>query len=82
MDNALKKTESIRKAVEAYETNSTLGMRSAATIYRCSHQSICNRLTKKNQLAFNTFIFQQKIWPVEESVLIEYHIRNFKAGFC
>jgi hypothetical protein len=61
MDSALKKAESIRKAVEAYETDSTLGMRGAATIYEYSHQSIHNRLTKKNQPAPNTFITQQKI---------------------
>jgi hypothetical protein len=48
MDNIFKKAESIRKAVEAYETDSTLNMRGAATIYKYSHQSIHNRLTKKN----------------------------------
>jgi hypothetical protein len=58
MDNIFKKTESIRKAVEAYETDSTLGIRDAATIYRYSHQSMHNRFTKKNQSASNTFIIQ------------------------
>jgi hypothetical protein len=81
MDNIFKKAESIRKAVEAYETDSILGMRGAATIYGCSHQSIHNRLTKKNQPAPNIFIAQQKIWPVEENVLIEYCRRNFKTDF-
>jgi hypothetical protein len=61
MDNILKKAESIRKAVEIYKTDSTLGMRDTATIYRYSHQLIHNRLTKKNQSTSNTFIAQQKI---------------------
>jgi hypothetical protein len=81
MDNIFKKAESIRKIVEAYEIDSTLSMRGAATIYEYSYQSIYNRLTKKNQSASNIFIAQQKIWPVEESVLIEYCIRNFKTDF-
>jgi hypothetical protein len=81
MDNTIKKAESIRKAVEAYETNSTLGMSGTAIIYKYSHQSINKRLTKKNQPAPNTFISQQKIWPVEESVLVEHYIRNFKTDF-
>jgi hypothetical protein len=81
MDNTFNKAEFIRKAAETYKIDSILGMRGAATIYECSHQSIHNRLTKKNQPAPNIFIFQQKIWPVEESVLVEYYIRNFKAGF-
>jgi hypothetical protein len=34
MDSVFKKAESIRKAVEAYETNSTLDIRDAATIYK------------------------------------------------
>jgi len=68
-------------AVEVYKTDSTLSMRDAATIYKYSYQSIHNRLTKKNQPASNTFISQQKIWSVEESVLVEYCIRNFKAVF-
>jgi hypothetical protein len=70
MDNTLKKAESIGKTVETYETDSILGMRGAATIYRYSYQS-----------APNIFISQQKIWPVEESVLVEYCIRNFKEDF-
>jgi hypothetical protein len=37
MSNALKKAESIRKTVEAYETDPTLGTRDAATIYRYLH---------------------------------------------
>jgi hypothetical protein len=61
VDDTLKKAESIRKAVEVYETDSTLGIRGAATIYRYSHQSIHNRLTKKNQSTLNIFISQQKI---------------------
>jgi hypothetical protein len=81
IDSILKKAESIRKAVEAYETDSTLNMRGAATIYKYLYQSIYNRLTKKNQPAPNTFIIQQKIWPIEESVLVEYCRRNFKADF-
>jgi hypothetical protein len=80
-DNALKKAESIRKAVEAYETDSTLGIRGAATIYEYSHQLTHNRLKKKNQPAPNIFISQLKIWLMEESVLVEYFIRNFKTGF-
>jgi hypothetical protein len=48
MDNTLKKAESIRKTVEAYETDSILGIRGTATIYEYSYQSIHNRLTKKN----------------------------------
>jgi hypothetical protein len=56
MDNIFKKTESIRKTVEAYKTDSILGIRDAATIYKYSHQSIYNRFTKKNQSAPNTFI--------------------------
>jgi hypothetical protein len=81
MSNALKKTESIRKIVEAYETDSIFGTCGAATIYRYSYQSICNRLNGKNEPAPNIFISRQKIWSIEESVLIEYYIRNFKAGF-
>jgi hypothetical protein len=81
MNNILKKAESIRKAVEAYEIDSILDMRGAATIYEYLHQSIYNRLTKKNQFISNIFIIQQKIWPVEESVLIEYCKRNFKTDF-
>jgi hypothetical protein len=61
MDNILKKAESIRKAVEVYETDSTLGMRGAATIYEYLYQLIHNRLTKKNQSTSNIFIVQQKI---------------------
>jgi hypothetical protein len=61
MNNALKKAESIRKAVEIYETDFIFGTRGAATIYRYSYQSICNRLNKKNGPAPNIFIFQQKI---------------------
>jgi hypothetical protein len=48
MDSAFKKAESIRKAVEAYETDSILNIRDAATIYGYSYQLIHNRLTKKN----------------------------------
>jgi hypothetical protein len=81
IDNIFKKAESIRKAVEAYETDSILGIRGAAIIYEYLYQLIHNRLTKKNQSAPNTFIAQQKIWSVEESVLVEYCRRNFKAGF-
>jgi hypothetical protein len=57
MSNALKKAESIRKAVEVYETDPIFGTRGAATIYGCSHQSICNRLNGKNGPAPNAFIF-------------------------
>jgi hypothetical protein len=81
MDNVLKKAEFIRKAVEAYETDHTLNMRDAAVLYRYLYQSIHNRLTEKNKSAPNTFIFQQTIWPVEESVLVEYCIRSFKTDF-
>jgi hypothetical protein len=81
MSNALKKTESIRKAVEIYETNSIFGTRGAATLYEYLHQSICNHLNGKNGPASNAFISRQKIWPIEESVLVEYCIRNFKTGF-
>jgi hypothetical protein len=56
MNNPSKKAESIRKAVEAYETDSTLGMRGVATIYKYSHQSICNRLNGKNGSVPNIFI--------------------------
>jgi hypothetical protein len=58
MSNALKKAESIRKAVEAYKTDPIFGTRDAATIYEYSHQSICNRLNRKNGPAPNTFISQ------------------------
>jgi hypothetical protein len=81
MNNTFKKAESIRKTVEAYETDFTLGMHDAATIYKYLYQSIHNRLTKKNRPAPNTFISQQKIWPIEESVLVEHYIRNFKTDF-
>jgi hypothetical protein len=54
----LKKAESIRKAVEAYKTDPTLGIRNAANIHRCSHQSIHNRRKEKNGPAPNAFIFQ------------------------
>jgi hypothetical protein len=81
MNNTLKKAESIRKTVETYGTNSTLDIHGAATIYGYPYQLRHNRLKKKNQPAFNTFISRQKIWPVEKSVLIEHYIRNFKAGF-
>jgi hypothetical protein len=81
ISNTLKKTESIRKAVEAYEIDPTLGTRDAATIYGYLYQSIYNRLNRKNGPAPNAFISRQKIWPIEESVLIEHYIRNFKAGF-
>jgi hypothetical protein len=81
MDNALKKAESIRRAVEAYETDSTLDIRGAATIYEYSHQLTHNRLKKKNQPAPNIFISQQKVWSMEENVLVDHCIRNFKTGF-
>jgi hypothetical protein len=58
MDNIFKKAESIRKTVEIYETDSTLGMRGAAIIYGYLYQSIYNRLTKKNQSAPNIFMAQ------------------------
>jgi hypothetical protein len=58
MSNALKKTESIRKTVEAYETDPTLDTRDTATIYKYSYQSICNRLNGKNGSAPNVFIFR------------------------
>jgi hypothetical protein len=48
MDNILKKAESIRKTVKVYETDSILGMRGVAIIYKYLYQSIYNRLTKKN----------------------------------
>jgi hypothetical protein len=35
MDTAFEKAESIRKAVEDYETDPTLSMRNAATIHGC-----------------------------------------------
>jgi hypothetical protein len=54
MDNTFKKAGSIRKAVEAYETDSVLGMRGITIIYEYSHQSIYNRFTKKIQPAPNT----------------------------
>jgi hypothetical protein len=58
MNNILKKTESIRKAVETYETDSILDIRGAAIIYKYLYQLIYNRLTKKNQSASNIFISQ------------------------
>jgi hypothetical protein len=61
MDSILKKAESIRKAVEAYETDFTLGIRGIVTIYEYLYQLIYNRLTKRNQSAPNIFIAQQKI---------------------
>jgi hypothetical protein len=81
MNNALKKAESIRKTVEAYETDSIFGTRGTAVIYKYLHQLICNRLNGKNGSAPNIFISRQKIWFIEESVLVEYYIRNFKAAF-
>jgi hypothetical protein len=74
MVTALEKAESIRKAVEAYETDPTLNMRNAAIIHECLHQSIHNRRKDKNGHAPNIFISQQKIWPVKKSVLVEYCI--------
>jgi hypothetical protein len=56
MDNILKKAESIRKTVKAYETDPTMSMRDAAAIYIYLYVSIHNRLTEKNKPAPNTFI--------------------------
>jgi hypothetical protein len=81
MSNAFKKAEFIRKAVKAYEIDPTLDTRDAATIYGYSYQSIYNRLNGKNGPTPNAFISRQKIWPIEESVLVEHYIRNFKTGF-
>jgi hypothetical protein len=81
MINALEMAESIRKAVKACETDPTSNMRNIAIIYRYSHQSIHNRRKEKNGSARNTFISQQNIWPIEKSVLVEYCMRNCKAGF-
>jgi hypothetical protein len=61
MSNAFKKIESIRKAVEIYEIDSTLSTRDAATIYGYLYQSIYNRLNGKNGSAPNAFISRQKI---------------------
>jgi hypothetical protein len=57
MVNALEKAESIRKAVEAYETDPTLNIRNAAIIHGCLHQSIHNPRKEKNGPVLNIFIF-------------------------
>jgi hypothetical protein len=76
MNNALKKAESIRKIIKIYETDSIFGTRDTTIIYGYSHQSIYNRLNRKNGSATNIFIFRKKIWSIEESVLVEYYCQE------
>jgi hypothetical protein len=58
MDNTFKKAESIRKAVEAYETDSTLGMRGTVTIYVIEATGACHAETR----AVNLVILLRITW--------------------
>jgi hypothetical protein len=81
MEKALKKSERIKNAVKAYKNDPDLSYRSAAAIYKVSFQSIINHIEGKNQLAPDTFITNQKLTPIEESVLMRYCLRAYESGF-
>jgi hypothetical protein len=69
MKKAINKSNSIREAAEAYENDSNLSLRRAATLYNIHHTSITNYLTNKIKSAPDHFVTYQKFTPVEENVL-------------
>ena len=81
MEKSLKKSEQIKKAVEAYNNDAELSYRAAANIHGVSPQSIINHLKGKNQPAPDTFITSQKLTPIEESVLVRHSLRAYESGF-
>jgi hypothetical protein len=81
MKKSLKKSESIRRAVEIYKNDPKLTIRKVATIYQYTPQSGLNHLHDQIQDAPRFCVSPQKITSVEENILIEYIIRNFKLNF-
>jgi hypothetical protein len=81
MKKSFKKSESIRRAVEAYKNDLKLTIRKAAAIHQYAPQSSFNYLHDQIQGAPNYYIFQQKPISVKESALIEHIKRNFKSDF-
>jgi hypothetical protein len=80
MKKSLKKSESIRRAVEAYKNDPKLIIRKVAAIYQCAPQSALNRLHDQIRDAANCYASQQKLISVEDSLLVEHIIRNFKLS--
>jgi hypothetical protein len=81
IEKSLNKAKSIQKAVEIYQYNSNLSYRFAATIYEYAPQSVIDHNTDKKSYAPNRYVANQKLSPIEESVLVVYIKKIYKAGF-
>jgi hypothetical protein len=81
MEKSLNKTKSIQKAVEIYQYNLNLSYRSAAIMYGCAPQSVIDYNIDEKSYISNRYVANQKLSPIEESVLIVYIKKIYNAGF-
>src|SRR6266536_4435633 len=76
MNQALNKSEAIKKAAEAYKNDTNLNFRRAAIIHNVTPNLIRNYLNSQIKPAPDHFASYQKLSLIEESVLVEHIMRG------
>ncbi len=81
MNEALNKSEAIKKAAEAYKNDPNLNFRRAAIIHDVTPNLIRNYLNSQIKPAPDHFASYQKLSLIEESVLVEHIMRGYYSGY-